>query len=135
MTALPTDTLEEINQRLTALEIKASFSEDLLDKLDQIVIRQQTQINALISEVLHLRQQAAEPQAQGKQGAIESADLADSAYLLFGICHMLVQRVDANLESRAKAGFKAQAGDVIQRQRQGRSPCRAINQRMKMGRR
>jgi SlyX protein len=65
MTALPTDTLEEINQRLTALEIKASFSEDLLDKLDQIVIRQQTQINALISEVLHLRQQAAEPQAQG----------------------------------------------------------------------
>jgi SlyX protein len=67
MTALPTDTLEEINQRLTALEIKASFSEDLLDKLDQIVIRQQTQINALISEVLHLRQQAAEPQAQGSR--------------------------------------------------------------------
>jgi len=43
--------------RLTALEIKASFAEDLLDKLDQTVIRQQTQIDALISEVLHLRQQ------------------------------------------------------------------------------
>ena len=43
--------------RLTALEIKASFAEDLLDKLDQTVIRQQTQIAALISEVLHLRQQ------------------------------------------------------------------------------
>jgi SlyX protein len=43
--------------RLTALEIKASFAEDLLDKLDQTVIRQQTQIDALISEVLYLRQQ------------------------------------------------------------------------------
>jgi SlyX protein len=43
--------------RLTALEIKASFAEDLLDKLDQTVIRQQTQIDALISEVMHLRQQ------------------------------------------------------------------------------
>jgi SlyX protein len=47
----------ELNDaRLTALEIKASFAEDLLDKLDQTVIRQQTQIAALISEVLHLRQ-------------------------------------------------------------------------------
>ena len=43
--------------RLTNLEIKASFAQDLLDKLDQTVIRQQTQIAALISEVLHLRQQ------------------------------------------------------------------------------
>ena len=43
--------------RLTALEIKASFTEDLLDKLDHTIIRQQTQIDALISEVLHLRQQ------------------------------------------------------------------------------
>jgi len=47
----------QADERLTALEIKASFAEDLLDKLDQTVIRQQTQIDALISEVLHLRQQ------------------------------------------------------------------------------
>ena len=47
----------QIDARLIALEIKASFAEDLLDKLDQTVIRQQTQIAALISEVLHLRQQ------------------------------------------------------------------------------
>ncbi|MDH4481666.1 MAG: SlyX family protein [Rhodoferax sp.] len=55
---------------MTELEIKASFAEDLLDKLDKldhIVIRQQTQINALISEVLHLRQQASEPQAPGQR--------------------------------------------------------------------
>jgi SlyX protein len=48
---------ELTDERLTALEIKASFAEDMLDKLDQTVIRQQTQIAALISEVLHLRQQ------------------------------------------------------------------------------
>jgi SlyX protein len=57
------EALQSATQRLNELEIKASFAEDLLDKLDQIVIRQQTQINALISEVLHLRQQAADPQA------------------------------------------------------------------------
>ncbi len=57
------DALTQALERLNELEIKASFTEDLLDKLDQVVIRQQTQINALISEVLHLRQQAADPQA------------------------------------------------------------------------
>jgi SlyX protein len=30
-----------IEERLTKLEVKASFAEDLLDKLDQIIIRQQ----------------------------------------------------------------------------------------------
>ena len=61
------DALQDAAQRLTELEIKASFAEDLLDKLDQIVIRQQAQINALISEVLHLRQQASDPQAPGQR--------------------------------------------------------------------
>ena len=37
--------------RLTNLEIKASFSEDLLDKLDQIIIRQQDQIDRLTQEL------------------------------------------------------------------------------------
>jgi SlyX protein len=46
--------------RLTNLEIKASFSEDLLDKLDQIVTRQQDQIDLLTQEVRWLRQQAPE---------------------------------------------------------------------------
>lgn len=42
--------------RLTNLEIKASFSEDLLDRLEQIVIRQQTRIDWLTREVQFLRQ-------------------------------------------------------------------------------
>lgn len=58
---------EKTAQRLTELEIKASFTEDLLDKLDQTVIRQQTQINALISEILHLRQQLRNPQNESQR--------------------------------------------------------------------
>lgn len=54
-------------QRLTELEIKASFTEDLLDKLDHTVVRQQTQINALISEILHLRQQLSSPQNESQR--------------------------------------------------------------------
>ena len=43
--------------RLTQLEIKASFSEDLLDKLDQIVTRQQDQLDRLHRELSYLRLQ------------------------------------------------------------------------------
>jgi SlyX protein len=42
------------------LEIKASYTEDLLDTLNQIVARQQQQIDALIREVGLLRQQMAD---------------------------------------------------------------------------
>jgi SlyX protein len=48
-----TDTTD---QRLTELEIKASFSEDLLDELNQVIVCQQTQIDQLIREIGHLRQ-------------------------------------------------------------------------------
>jgi SlyX protein len=48
----------DVSDRLTNLEIKASFTEDLLDKLDQIIIRQQDQIDRLIQEVRWLREQA-----------------------------------------------------------------------------
>jgi SlyX protein len=51
-----TDT-SAIDQRLMELEIKASFTEDLLDKLDQVVVRQQAQIDTLTREVIALRQQ------------------------------------------------------------------------------
>lgn len=44
------------DQRLTELEIKASFTEDLLDQLDQIIVRQQQQIDQLINEITQLRQ-------------------------------------------------------------------------------
>lgn len=45
-----------VEDRLINLEIKASFTEDLLDKLDQIITRQQVQIDRLTQEVQYLRQ-------------------------------------------------------------------------------
>ena len=44
------------DQRLTALEIKASFTEDLLEELNDVIIRQQRQIDALMAEIGDLRQ-------------------------------------------------------------------------------
>ena len=46
---------ESMDQRINDLEIKASFSEELVDQLNAIVTRQQTEIAALIREVQQLR--------------------------------------------------------------------------------
>ena len=49
------DITDTIDRRLTALEIKASFSEDLLDQLNQVIVQQQQHIDALIHEIARLR--------------------------------------------------------------------------------
>ena len=46
-----------IERRLTDLEIKASFSEDLLDELNTTVFRQQQQIALLMEQIAQLRRQ------------------------------------------------------------------------------
>ena len=56
----PTEAHNPTDHRLTELEIKASFNEDLLDQLNQVVIRQQQQIDALVREIERLRQQIPE---------------------------------------------------------------------------
>ena len=53
----------EVDQRLTDLEIKASFTEDLLEQLDKVIVRQQQQIDLLLREVAELRQPAADAAA------------------------------------------------------------------------
>lgn len=45
------------DQRLTELEIKASYADDLLDTLNAQVARQQEQIDLLLRDVSRLRQQ------------------------------------------------------------------------------
>ena len=52
---------DNIDQRLTELEIKASYSEDLLDQLNLTIYRQQQQIDRLGQELSVLRQQMPEP--------------------------------------------------------------------------
>jgi SlyX protein len=51
---------EETDARLTELEIKASFTEDLLDQLNQVIVRQQQQIDLLLRELTELRRQQPE---------------------------------------------------------------------------
>lgn len=50
----PTD----IEARLIELEAKSAFAEDLLDSLNELVARQQQQIEFLGKEVMRLREQA-----------------------------------------------------------------------------
>lgn len=50
----PSDTVQ---QRLTDLEIKLSFTEDLVDRLNEVIVRQQSQIDRLQRDVAELREQ------------------------------------------------------------------------------
>ncbi|VCU72604.1 hypothetical protein PIGHUM_04706 [Pigmentiphaga humi] len=45
-------------ERLTEIEVKLAFTEDLLEQLNQLVYRQQQQIEALARELAAVRQQA-----------------------------------------------------------------------------
>ena len=60
---------DRMEARLTELEIKASYSEDLLDRLNEVVVRQQAQIDALQRALRALREQAqAEPGTSSQAG-------------------------------------------------------------------
>jgi SlyX protein len=50
----------DTDARLTELEIKASYAEDLLEQLNTTIYRQQQQIDLLLREVTGLRQQLPE---------------------------------------------------------------------------
>jgi SlyX protein len=56
--AMPNPNDADIEKRLTDLEVKASFSEDLVDHLNDLVARQQEQIDLLIREVGKLKDRA-----------------------------------------------------------------------------
>ena len=54
------DTTTPTEKRLIELEIKAGFTEDLLDQLNAQVYRQQQQIDALVQEIRQLRERMPE---------------------------------------------------------------------------
>ncbi|WP_233217997.1 SlyX family protein [Roseateles chitinivorans] len=54
-----------LEARVTELEIKASFAEDLVDHLNAQVARQQEQIDALVREIAQLRKQVPEGRGDG----------------------------------------------------------------------
>lgn len=51
---------QAVDQRLMELEIKASYAEDLLERLNEIIYRQQEQIDRLQRELAVLRHQLPE---------------------------------------------------------------------------
>ncbi|MBP8169001.1 MAG: SlyX family protein [Azonexus sp.] len=55
-----------MESRLTDLEIKISFTEDMVDELNRTIFRQQQQIDLLMLQIKALREQVrtAEPQEQ-----------------------------------------------------------------------
>ena len=46
---------QDIEHRLTDLEIKASFAEDTLDRLNEVIVQQHRQIELLMRELLELK--------------------------------------------------------------------------------
>lgn len=61
---------DTVDNRLTELEIKASYSEDLLDRLNEVVVRQQAQIDALQRALFELRAQALATPEQPGSGSL-----------------------------------------------------------------
>ena len=59
------DPLQTLTDRLTALEIKACFNDDLLDALNQQVTRQHDQIDLRVRAVPRLRRPAQAPDPDG----------------------------------------------------------------------
>lgn len=57
--------MHRIEQRLTDLEVKACFTEDLVDDLNRLVARQQDQIDLLLREIGRLRQQGTDTEPAG----------------------------------------------------------------------
>ena len=58
--------MKTVESRLTDLEIKISFTEDMVDELNRTIFRQQQQIDLLMLQIKALREQVrtAEPQEQ-----------------------------------------------------------------------
>jgi SlyX protein len=46
-----------MDARITELEIKISYAEDMIDELNRVVFRQQQQIDLLVGEIKALREQ------------------------------------------------------------------------------
>ncbi len=62
--------MNDVDKRLTDLEVKASFTEDLVDHLNTVILQQQRQIELLIREVGKLKDRA--PDTSG--GATDPRD-------------------------------------------------------------
>ena len=58
-----------MDERITELEIKISYAEDMIDELNRVVFRQQQQIDLLVGEIKLLREQV-QNAAPGEQRSL-----------------------------------------------------------------
>ena len=65
---------QDTDRRLTELEIKSSFTEDLLDQLNQVIVRQQQDIQRIGRELNQLRQQLRENDPAAPHGSLNLRD-------------------------------------------------------------
>ena len=54
---MSSDPESQTEARLTELEIKLAFTEDLVERLDTVVIAQQRRIDLLVQELMRFREQ------------------------------------------------------------------------------
>jgi len=58
-----------VDSRITELEIKISYAEDMVDELNRTVFRQQQQIDLLVAQIKTLREQV-QTDAPGEQRSL-----------------------------------------------------------------
>jgi len=64
-------------ERITTLEVKLSFTEDLIENLNQTIYKQQQQIEFLYREMRSLKEQMSAGGSEGLGGGNDARDLRD----------------------------------------------------------
>lgn len=59
-----------MDSRITELEIKISYAEDMVDELNRVVFRQQQQIDLLVAQIKTLREQVRADDAPVEQRSL-----------------------------------------------------------------
>jgi SlyX protein len=57
--------VQALEDRVTRLEERSAFAEDLAERLNEVIVRQQDQIDLLVRELTRLKQQATASEAPG----------------------------------------------------------------------
>lgn len=66
-----------IEERIMNVEVKLSFSEDLIENLNQTIYKQQQQIEFLYREVKSLKEQMSASGSEGLGGGTDARNLRD----------------------------------------------------------
>ena len=64
-------------ERITNIEVKLSFTEDLIENLNQTIYKQQQQIEYLYREIKSLKEQMSASGSEGLGGGNDARDLRD----------------------------------------------------------